>query len=351
MLGLEPPRMLRKLSVSLVTLVVLFCGAELVIRLFEPGPFSLFDTNPYIEHESLHHVHRPNFEGRWDGTWYETNSLGLRGPELPPVEELEAHFTIAALGDSCTFGKGVVESATWPRQLERSLYEELPAGRIPTVANLGVNGYAVNAYLEVLRDMGPAIGPDVVVLGFNLNDFPNVIKKVDKAVFQGKKTLRASMPRWLRDGIGQLAIGRWARATYYELNESRDRANAERLAAQTQEASPENAERLERAREQLESLFDEAREQGAEMAVFLFPYESQVYQESFNDQPVRWIERVCAEEEVLFVDVLTPFRERARDPEAADLFLRGDRYHPSPLGYEIVADAVLLALRDAGWLP
>lgn len=342
--------LLRKLAISLLTLLAFACGSEIAARLMEPGPFSWVDRNPYVRHASLHHVHRPNFEGRWDGTWYATNSLGLRGPELPPVGEQDDHFVVAALGDSCTFGKGVVDSDTWPRQLERALYGEIPDGRVPVVANLGVNGYSADDYLEVLEEMGPALSPDVVILGFNLNDFPNVIKKADAQVFHEKKNLRASMPTWLRDGLGQLALGRFLRATYYELNESRDRANAERLAAGTQDDSPENQERLQRVQAALEKLFAEAEQQETRLLVFLFPYESQVYQDAFNDQPVRWVEGICQDSDVPFVDVLTPFRDQARQPDSPELFLRGDRYHPSPLGYRIVADELVAALRERGWL-
>ena len=46
------------------------------------------------------------------------------------------------------------------------------------------------------------------------------------------------------------------------------------------------------------------------------------------------------------------FRSRAREEDPPrELFLRGDRYHPQPEGYGIVAECVLAAAREHGWLP
>ena len=341
--------LLRKLGVSLASLVVLFCLAEIAARLAEPGPFTFLDRGPYMAHPEARQVHRPNFKGRWDGTYYETNSLGLRGPELPAAAQDD--FWVVALGDSCTFGKGVLQTQTWPRQLEVLLGETLLPDTTPAVANFGVNGYSGNDYRILFEELGMAMEPDLVVLGFNLNDFPNVVMKVDHTVFQGQHSLRARIPGGLRDALGRLSLYRWLRATYYELNETRDYERSESLAAEIAEADPVQTERLDGARKELLRIVDDARSVGAQCAIFLFPYESQVYQETFDDSAIAWLRGVCLEKDILFIDVLTPFRHEARQPRAPDLFLRGDRYHPSPEGYAIVAREVFEAVRGMDWLP
>ena len=119
---------LRKLAISIVSLVVLAVTVELVARCAEPGPMSLYDVSPYQRDPKLPHVHIKNFRGAWDGTYYQINSQGWRGPEFE--SKLDAsEYRVVALGDSATFGKGVEESDCWPRQLERELQAELGVGR------------------------------------------------------------------------------------------------------------------------------------------------------------------------------------------------------------------------------
>ena len=51
--------------------------------------------------------------------YYRTNSRGYRGDEFPPPAD--GGFRVIAIGDSCTFGLGVFEEATWPSRLQRAL--------------------------------------------------------------------------------------------------------------------------------------------------------------------------------------------------------------------------------------
>ena len=141
-------KVVKKLLVFAVSAVVLVLAGELVARAAEPGQFSLLDQNPYQKgFKGLRQFHKRSFEGRWDGTWYGTNSIGLRGPEIE-LEKDEDEFRIVALGDSCTFGKSVVEEDTWPRQLETKLQQEFGDDRRAVVANCGVNGYAGKDYIK-----------------------------------------------------------------------------------------------------------------------------------------------------------------------------------------------------------
>lgn len=341
-------RFARKLAVALVSLVAFLVVLELVARAAEPGPFSLFDRNPYEAHERLRHVHQPGFEGRWDGTWYEINALGLRGPEIAS-EAAEQELRVVCLGDSCTFGKGVVEADTWPRQLERMLREELPDETV-RVANLGVNGYAGRDYREAFLSLGLELEPDVVVVGYNLNDFPNSVRAVDEAVFR-RSGARALLPRGTRDALGRSALYRWLRATYYDAQRERDWANAERFA---REAGRDRGDPAVWAAEEesLRALRDAAHAAGAEIAVFLFPYESQVYRDSFDRTPIELLTALCGRLEIPFVSLEQEFRAWAHESEPPrELFLRGDRYHPRPAGYRLVAQRVLALLREHGWLP
>lgn len=355
-------KVLRKLGIAVAALVVFLLLAELGARLAEPGPISLYDTNPYARDAAgvLPHVHKPDFSGRWDSTWYETNSRGWRGPEVP-MPKPEGEFRILALGDSCTFGKGVLESETWPRALEAELNRSLPEGRSVRVVNLGVNGYATRDYVHVFETVGRGLDPDLVVVGYNINDFPNPVRSADNKVFHaqgpGVDTLRAKMRRWmgpkLRDELNRLAIYRFARATYYDMSRERDYAQMEEIA---KDKSSEDVEGLdlgfEREAGLMGNLVKGAAEIDARVAIFLFPYESMVYLEDSNRGPEERVVELTARLNVPYIDVASAFRRVAHETTPSRrLFVRGDRYHPNAAGYRVTAETLAASLLELGWVP
>lgn len=345
----RPRHLRKKLTVSLVSFATLFFLGELLARAMEPGPFSLWDENPYVHHgDGRAHRHRPNFQGRWDGTWYATNSLGMRGPELELTQGAE-ELRIVCIGDSCTFGKGVLEEHAWPRQLERELCGLMGPERRVVCANLGVNGYSGATYQRIFADLGADLQPDLVVVGYNLNDFPNAIRAVDEKVFR-ERGLRKLLSQDLRDRLGRLALYRLVRQTYYHLKRRSDWAQAEQLAGAAADQDLDSAV-WQQQEEHLVAIRDQAAQQGgARTVVFLFPYESQVYLDSYDATPIERLMEVGARNDIPVIDLSDLFRKHARavDPPR-ELFLRGDRYHPNPEGYRLVARRVVEELAAQGW--
>lgn len=340
-------RLLKKLSLSAVSLAAAGVVAELVLRAEEPGPFSFFDRNPYVDSPVDGHVrHVPGFRGRWDSTWYEIDAHGFRGPERRPTFAA-SELRVLCVGDSCTFGKGVLEADSWPRQLEGLLRAEVAD---TLVFNLGVNGAYGRVYRELVREHAPALRPHLVVVGYNINDFPNTIQAVDVQVFEERK-LRRLVPQGVRDALGRTALYRKVRELYYDTQKAGDWAASE-AAAKEAAAQPVDSAVWDRQREFLADTKALAEAQGGKMMVFLFPFESQVYLETYDDAPIRRLAEVCAGLDVPFFDLAAEFREAARAtaPSPA-LFIPGDRYHPNAQGYGIVAREVLTVLRARGWLP
>ncbi|HVS19293.1 MAG TPA: SGNH/GDSL hydrolase family protein [Planctomycetota bacterium] len=351
----------RKLAVACAAVAIFVLLAELGARLAESGPMSLYDSSPYAEDPTgvLPHVHRPDFRGRWDSTWYETNSRGWRGPEAPQAKP-EGEFRIVALGDSCTFGKGVLEAETWPRVLEAELSRDLPEGRSVRVVNLGVNGYATRDYVRVFETVGAALQPDLVILGYNINDFPNPVRSADNQVFHAagdRGTLRARLRRWmgptLRDELNRLAIYRFARATYYDMSRQRDYAQMEAIAQDKSSTEVEGLDQgFERETAVMRRLVDGAAALDARVVIFLFPYESMVYLEDSNRGPEERVLELTAELNVPYVDVASAFRREAHATQPPrQLFVRGDRYHPNPAGYRLTAETLAGSLRELAWVP
>jgi lysophospholipase L1-like esterase len=338
----------RKLAVMAVSSFVLLALAELAARLSEPGAFRWYDISPYDKVENLPHVHRPRAQVQWDGTYYGINRQGWRGPEFVPTFA-EDELRVVAIGDSTTFGKGVEEAECWPRQLERALQEKLGPSRKVMVANLGVNGYSSRDYLEVLRTQALELKPHAVVIGFCLNDFPNVLAKVDKAVFQNQQNLRAKLSWDMRAQLSKLALFRWARSTYYEVNRERDLQQVETIARSVAEAQGTNIDALGGERERLTEIVRLCGEANAALVTFLFPYESQVYLETPVEGPSKSLGELSRSLGVRYLDISAEFRATAQATEPpTKLFTRGDRYHPNGRGYAIVARRVSEVLVDLG---
>jgi len=109
-----------------------------------------------------------------------TNSLGFRGSEFElsrqddvfSSEKPAGSRRLLFLGDSFTFGEGVRFEHIYP-ELTADLLEERLGARAPQIQSydFGVGGYNTTAELFVLRHRGGlALQPDVVVVGYVLND-------------------------------------------------------------------------------------------------------------------------------------------------------------------------------------
>ncbi len=137
-------------------------------------------------------------------------------------------------------------------------------------------------------------------------------------------------------------------AALHEQREA-DWENAEAFAREAQ-GSPSTDQAWREEVKYLESIRDQASAIGAKTAVFLFPYESQVYLDSFDTSPIERLREICATLELPFVDLADEFRRSARQSDpTAELFLKGDRYHPNPTGYRIVAEGIVRLVLERNW--
>jgi hypothetical protein len=101
---------------------------------------------------------------------HHTNRLGFRGGELQP-EKPPGTLRLVFLGDSFTFGEGVRDADTYAES-SRALLSAHATGlplRVEAL-NLGVGGYNTSDEERMLRTVAMAYSPDVVVLGYVLND-------------------------------------------------------------------------------------------------------------------------------------------------------------------------------------
>jgi hypothetical protein len=119
--------------------------------------------------------HEPGASGRYIGPrpWpvefeasVSLNSLGLRGPELPP--RVEDDLRVLFLGDSMVAGFEVEYEQTFVALLEKGLSQRL--GRRVRTIDAGVRGYGTDQYYLYFTERGRALGADAVVVFHSGND-------------------------------------------------------------------------------------------------------------------------------------------------------------------------------------
>ena len=92
-----------------------------------------------------------------------SNAQGWRAERDYVYERRAGVARLVVLGDSFTFGEQARDQDVWPVQLERQLDGT-------EVLNLAVRGYGTDQQLRVLEEEGVLYRPDVVVLGFFVED-------------------------------------------------------------------------------------------------------------------------------------------------------------------------------------
>ena len=96
------------------------------------------------------------------------NDDGFRSPPLTK-EKRPGALRIACVGDSWTFGMNVNQDATYPGRLETVLKQQRPGADLD-VMNFGVLGYSSFQGLQLLKSRVLDLHPDVLLIGFGMND-------------------------------------------------------------------------------------------------------------------------------------------------------------------------------------
>jgi len=178
MLSAVQPKKYARLFLAVTSILFTLGVAEIGLRLFRPINY-MRPTAPQESQMLLHRRSRipgllyemaPSKEIVWEGVPTKTNSYGMRGDE-PISPKSNSLVRIAALGDSYTFGLGVRVEEAYPEMLEKLLNESLASqGRHFSVLNFGVLGYCTREEALVLRYKALAWDPDIVIIGYVLND-------------------------------------------------------------------------------------------------------------------------------------------------------------------------------------
>jgi len=170
-------RALLVLGATLGTLLVL----EATVRVFHigsipkpygEGVYGRESANEILEYEYIPGaVHRRYYQRSWDSApvvaVHTIGPHGFRGTDFPAAKA-PGTLRIACLGDSMTFGRGVNDGETWPARLQAELAARLA---VPVeVWNCGMEGSQTREQFLLLRERVLGFDPDVVLLGYFIND-------------------------------------------------------------------------------------------------------------------------------------------------------------------------------------
>ncbi len=191
-------RYLRSFIIAFVFVAVFAGFMEIRMRSFVastnkggPGTWSEFRPHP-----TLFWRLRPNLDAEisiGDVHFHvKTNSLGLRGKELP-FRKKHNEWRAVCLGDSITFGYGVDDGKTYEDDLQE-LLGELHRDREINIINGGCPGWTSFQARELTQNLLARFNPDLYILGFTYADpaFEDVpdSERVDKILlFRWIRTL------------------------------------------------------------------------------------------------------------------------------------------------------------------
>lgn len=148
---------------------------ELVVRLFRLAhpistEYSNFTSLPYLAYGPKPNSHQvgKTATGEFDYD-YKHNSFGLRDEEHA-LHKTRGAFRILGLGDSFTYGVGANYVETYLYRLERNLNAR--PGRHPNVEVIkaGIPKFFTEPERMLLQGLGKEFQPDLVIVGFIVND-------------------------------------------------------------------------------------------------------------------------------------------------------------------------------------
>jgi hypothetical protein len=327
---------------------------------------------------------------------FETNTLGLRDREIQAAPT-PGTTRILMLGDSFTEGGGLALEDTVAKRAEAALND---CGGRWEVVNGGVGSYSPLLQYLFFRHVGRALGPELVVVNFDMTDLHDDAVRTPLARLDARGLPLAVPPDARREAAILLPPAQWPRglgmlaalepglndlAVYQAFRKSGAgrwmlgdvRLPPERLeamglvgdvrfdlvaAAREVEGRGEAAAWAVTGRH-LVALGDEARAGGARFALVVYPHPYQVSAEASaagrrrvgvgpglyrSERPFRILEALGRREQFPVVSLLEHFRARHR--RQAPLFWDDDIHH-TPRGAAVFADGIVTGLRTHGLVP
>jgi lysophospholipase L1-like esterase len=312
-------------------LVIGILLAEVLARsvIVLPKMLPALDVDTYVlaDNPILKYVYRPGSQATGvpfdaDHRGFTINSAGFRDYEFRE-EKPAGTRRLVVLGDSTSAGNGISDVTHIAAKVLERMLNGAGAGPFQ-VYNLAVGGYHTYQEAEMLRVKGLRYRPDLVLVGFCLNDFDyaadgNVAARLGHAFRAPDGNAVSPATRWASWLVGRSHLAFMVQR--FRQVRAFDRAMRAR-------------DPVDRGFELLERIH---RDTGIPIVVFIIP----AFQAPFDQytygalhQQVLDVQRRYPAVEV--VDLLVDFRERRLDAQS----LSSDTVHPNPAGSRAIAAAL-----------
>lgn len=264
------------------------------------------------------HAHRANAVAHLMKVDVRTNSDGFRGGDIARRAP-EGYARIAFVGDSITLGWGVEEAQTFAARVIDLLRAK---GRRVDGFNMGVGNYNTTQEFGLYRKLGEAMGPDLVVLAYFINDAEPVPK--ESTGWLDWRSAAWVVMNYRLDGLGRQLRGGLDWKSYYRGLY----ADAAPGWVQTQASFAAFADHVRRA--------------GKRMVLFNIPEIREPAPYPFHDVTQK-IRDMAGRSNVPFVDLLDAVS--GRDP--ASLWVTPPDPHPNFRAHELFAQKIAESLLPA----
>lgn len=339
----------------IIRFLIFLVGLELILRLAGVWPhIPLWNASgPFRADPNLLWAFKPSYDGKLGKIAFKTNSLGLRAEEIN--EKKPDEYRILVLGGSVTAGTDVEVNETYVAYLQEMLNHDFK--KKFNIINAGVPGYSPFQYLHVLRNIGPKINADMVLLDFAINDVLEGRAKpshVDsKPEFRMKDAFLAldsgkgqrqnlinritDLPRYTSMYTTYFWLKKVAMRTFSKKEENFFDWMEQELLNENPSAFVEQS--WEKTKQEVREIRDMAVAQHARFAMVIFPLRQQVQTPAGLDRPQRIIREFTQKEDIVLVDLLAAFRKEKDNPK---IFI--DSNHIAPPGHHLVARTIATAL-------
>jgi hypothetical protein len=264
-----------------------------------------------------------------------TNGLGYRDDDHA-IPKPAGVRRLVSLGDSFAWGASIEVDDTYARRVIRGLGRTHPGERWELV-QLALPGMNTVEQASQLVEEGMAYGPDVVVLGFVLNDSEDENAAEARRArdwVEEKKERKSKTRRFLNQSV----LYRMVTGRIYATIENR-----RRTAAYLSQFAPDYPGWIA-AQKALRLMGNTCREKGVPFVVVIFPLFGQPLDDRypFADVHAR-VAQAAGEAGARVVDLLPVYRGLRNDVLVVD---GADDEHPNEIAHRIAATALLKALDD-----
>ena len=327
-----------KILILVVTVTFMLLLGEVGARLFS-APLIMprwVESAPYGIRKQIGNIRgtivTPEYRHKFN-----TNARGFRGTRDYAVPKPAKVFRIITLGDSVVDGYGVEDDQTFAAVLEKKLSAQRPT----EVINLGIAGFSTAEELIQLQNVGLEQQPDLVVLGYFVNDhFENVTSEL--YTLENGQLVRNSKPAdpalFWRDNLSKIPGYTFLCQRSYLVNIVRSKLSSHfrnklsekhKLGGNSYVTDKPSDEQIALTAALLDEFIKTCADRGIKLVILNLPMQQDGAW--MRNMPVNKLKRAG---QTQVVDV------------AAEIFQGRDiwdiahkeSYHPKPLGHQLLAD-------------